>query len=222
MSFENSFNISNLALNGRNVFSNISSIPDLNTEIYMMPYMSFNMFPQIINPTMNMDTFNFSPFGFNSSFNNYFNVQNNNFKNIDWGKLWDASIEMCKQRLMMGITPQKSYNPSDNNDHISKLAPEMQQKTQQLLDYALSQGLSVSITSGYRTEEEQARLYATNPNAAKNSLHTQGKAIDISIKNGTDADYKLLGDYAKSIGMRWGGDFKNPRPERWHFDLGWA
>lgn len=122
---------------------------------------------------------------------------------------------------------KKNFRPFDYNrygesgDKISKLSQTMQEKTMKLLDYAKSQGMEVSITSGYRTESEQAELRRKKPNlAAKKSLHCQGKAIDIKIKNGTDADYKKLGDYAKSLGMRWGGDFKNPCAERWHFDLG--
>lgn len=115
------------------------------------------------------------------------------------------------------------YNSFGTNaEKISQLNPKMQEKTMQLLEYAESRGYKVKIKSGYRTPEEQNYLYRTNPNAAKNSLHCKGKAIDIEIAGGTDADYKMLGDYAKSIGMRWGGDFVNPRPERWHFDLGWS
>ena len=92
----------------------------------------------------------------------------------------------------------------------------------QLLDYAKSKGLNVQITSGYRTQEEQQELLRTRPQfAAKKSAHCAGKAIDIKIAGGTDSDYKMLGDYAKSIGMRWGGDFSKVK-ERWHFDYQWG
>ena len=118
-----------------------------------------------------------------------------------------------------------NYNISDfgsNAQKISQLDPEMQEKTMQLLDYAKSKGLTVQITSGYRTQEEQQELLRTRPQfAAKRSAHCEGKAIDINIVGGTDADYKMLGDYAKSIGMRWGGDFSKVK-ERWHFDYNWA
>ena len=109
-----------------------------------------------------------------------------------------------------------------NAQKISQLNPEMQEKTMQLLDYAKSKGLKVQITSGYRTQEEQQELLRTRPQfAAKRSAHCEGKAIDIKIIGGTDADYKMLGDYAKSIGMRWGGDFSKVK-ERWHFDYQWG
>lgn len=120
------------------------------------------------------------------------------------------------------IRPYDYNSYGKNGEMISKLAPEMQEKTMQLLDYAKSQNLNVSIISGYRTQDEQKHLQKTRPQfAAKNSPHCVGKAIDIKITNGNDDDYKKLGDYAKSIGMRWGGDFKNPAPENWHFDYGW-
>ncbi len=116
------------------------------------------------------------------------------------------------------IRPYDYNKYQSNGDKIKTLTPDMQEKTMQLLDYAKEQGLNVQITSAYRTPEEQRELQRTRGKyAAKNSAHCEGKAIDIKIVNGTDADYKKLGDYAKSIGMRWGGDFSVK--ERWHFDI---
>ena len=144
--------------------------------------------------------------------------------------LYNATIQSYKTQMenflssfnLGGTTELTSNLAKSNADKISKLTPQMQAKVNDLLAYAESQGMKVTITSGYRTQAEQQRLLKTRPRyAAKNSLHCQGKAIDINIANGTDADYKKLGDYAKSIGMRWGGDFSKVR-ERWHFDLGLA
>ena len=144
--------------------------------------------------------------------------------------LYNATIQSYKTQMenflssfnLGGTTELTSNLAKSNADKISKLTPQMQAKVNDLFAYAESQGVKVTITSGYRTQAEQQRLLKTRPRyAAKNSLHCQGKAIDINIANGTDADYKKLGDYAKSIGMRWGGDFSKVR-ERWHFDLGLA
>ena len=144
--------------------------------------------------------------------------------------LYNATIQSYKTQMenflssfnLVGTTELTSNLAKSNADKISKLTPQMQAKVNDLFAYAESQGMKVTITSGYRTQAEQQRLLKTRPRyAAKNSLHCQGKAIDINIANGTDADYKKLGDYAKSIGMRWGGDFSKVR-ERWHFDLGLA
>lgn len=162
-------------------------------------------------------------------------VFNFNFEmpKFDMGMLMDlynATIQSYKTQMenflssfnLGGTTELTSNLAKSNADKISKLTPQMQAKVNDLFAYAESQGMKVTITSGYRTQAEQQRLLKTRPRyAAKNSLHCQGKAIDINIANGTDADYKKLGDYAKSIGMRWGGDFSKVR-ERWHFDLGLA
>lgn len=111
------------------------------------------------------------------------------------------------------------YNKYQSNaDKLKTLDPAMQEKTMQLLDYAKEQGMNVQIASAYRTPEEQRELQRTRGKyAAKNSAHCEGKAIDIKIIGGSDDDYKKLGDYAKSINMRWGGDFR--LKERWHFDI---
>ena len=124
--------------------------------------------------------------------------------------------------VLDNLRPYDYNKYGSNGEKISKLDPTMQQKTMQLLDWAESQGMKVTITSGYRTQAEQNELLRTRPKyAAKNSLHCQGRAIDISIAGGKDSDYKKLADYAKSIGMRWGGDFSKVK-ERWHFDIGRA
>jgi uncharacterized protein YcbK (DUF882 family) len=110
-----------------------------------------------------------------------------------------------------------------NAAKIQKLQPDMQEKTMQLLDYAKTTlGKEITINSGFRTEAEQKHLCETIPHlAVKNSPHCVGKAVDLSISGGTDEDYAKLGAYAKSIGMRWGGDFQNMEKERWHFDYNW-
>ena len=75
------------------------------------------------------------------------------------------------------------------------------------------------LTSGYRSPAEQAALYdrylAGDPNVlyppAKNSYHEYGLAVDVESNKLLE-----LGQYAESIGMRWGGRFGDPV----HFDLG--
>ena len=134
--------------------------------------------------------------------------------------LSDPNINHVPSADILNNARPYDYNKyGKDGDKISKLAPEMQEKTMMLLDYAKSQGMNVSITSGYRTEAEQQELLRKRPKyAAKNSLHCKGRAIDIHIASGKDSDYKKLADYGKSIGMRWGGDFSKVK-ERWHFDI---
>lgn len=115
-------------------------------------------------------------------------------------------------------------NKSNNNDYITELDPVMQNKVKQLEEFAKKEGIPFKITSGYRTREEQIALqkkYAGQKGrvaGADTSKHRFGKAIDISVNSLSQTQRKKLGDYAKSIGMRWGGDFKTYR-EDWHFDI---
>lgn len=151
----------------------------------------------------------------------------NNFRPYDYNKYNIGTLDVSEASSVSSAgSPYSAVSDlsayGTNAQKISQLTPEMQEKTMQLLDFAKANGLKVQITSGYRTQEEQQELLRTRPQfAAKRSAHCEGKAIDIHIVGGTDADYKLLGDFAKSIGMRWGGDFSSVK-ERWHFDYQWA
>ena len=150
-----------------------------------------------------------------SAENNLFNfkIYPNNFK------LFNFDFNFVKDFIKCS-NPNSKYG--SNGNKIKELSPEMQVKTAKLLDYAKTMGMKVTITSGFRTQEQQKRLLRTRAKyAAKNSLHCLGRAIDINIAGGKNSDYRMLANYAKSIGMRWGGDFKKVA-ERWHFDIGRA
>lgn len=115
-----------------------------------------------------------------------------------------------------------------NEDYISELQPKMQEKVRKLEAFARSKGITFRICSGYRTPQKQQSLidkYGTRRAASVNgSPHRSGRAIDIST-NGilTEAQCTMLGKYAESIGMRWGGRWGGPgsstQRERWHFDI---
>ena len=75
------------------------------------------------------------------------------------------------------------------------------------------QGVEVEITCGFRSFEEQTKLYnqvpkVTNAKAGE-SFHNYGLAIDvIFIKNGKrtyDGDWQKLGQIGKQCGLEWGG-----------------
>lgn len=115
-----------------------------------------------------------------------------------------------------------------NEDYISELQPKVQEKVRQLEAFAKSKGIKFEICSGYRTPEKQQSLidkYGRRRAASVDgSPHRSGRAIDINT-NGilTESQCKILGEYAESIGMRWGGRWGGPGSstvrERWHFDL---
>lgn len=116
----------------------------------------------------------------------------------------------------------------------SGLKPELNQLASSLIEKAKEQGINLILTSGYRTSEQQQRLYdqgrltegpvITNAKPGK-SKHEIGEAFDVAVidENGRpswpedNSLWKRIGDIGKSIGLVWGGEFKTP--DRPHFEL---
>jgi peptidoglycan L-alanyl-D-glutamate endopeptidase CwlK len=105
-------------------------------------------------------------------------------------------------------------------------------------------GLPWMLTRTRCTKEEQAALYAqgrTKPGLVVTwtlkSRHIDGEAFDIailadgqptwdpkvSVNDNDDPDYLEAGQIGESIGLEWGGRFKDgkgrPRPDAPHFQL---
>lgn len=145
----------------------------------------------------------------------------------------DKITEIKAQMSADSLNKEKAFDSVGSDIDTSqikrfdKLTPEMQTAVIQLLSYAKENGLNVTVTSSYRSYEEQVNLYNTSrPGyAAKpgSSQHEFGKAIDIKIEGGdsdnkNDPKFKLLGDYWTSLGYNWGGTWSGAN-EPWHFDL---
>lgn len=96
------------------------------------------------------------------------------------------------------------------------------QKVYQLIELAAQDGHLLLVTQGYRSSEEQNKLYAqgrttkgkivTNAKGGQ-SKHNTGQAVDLAfIVNGevvwTESLYKKIGVWAKIVGLKWGGDWK--------------
>ena len=170
-----------------------------------------------------------NPFCFDADTNYSLNNANIDYENpFNFGSLNNLRFEKDYAKEFRQKNEKIAYNNivytkyGSNSDKIKGLSNDMQIKTAMLLDFAKSKGLDVKIISGFRSQAQQNDLVRRKPNlAAKNSLHCLGRAIDINITNGKNSDYRMLANYAKSIGMRWGGDFKKVA-ERWHFDIGRA
>lgn len=106
------------------------------------------------------------------------------------------------------------------------LLPVVYEKVKLLMLYADSIGLPIRVTEGYRSPERQDQLYAQRPKVtnakAWESMHQYRVAFDIVFRvlgyNATDAQWKKVADYGKSIGLSWGGDWQSflDRP---HFEL---
>jgi len=107
----------------------------------------------------------------------------------------------------------------------------------QLVLWAESSGIRLMVYWYHRTEAQQFELYqkgrtlsgriVTNCDGyKKKSLHQRWRAVDLVIigEDGTliweaSARYALLGERWKSLGGKWGGDFKTPPVDLGHFEF---
>ncbi|MDX9820635.1 MAG: M15 family metallopeptidase [Syntrophales bacterium] len=121
---------------------------------------------------------------------------------------------------------------------IDVCIPELQERFAAFAVKMAETGIPFMLTCTKRTQEEQNDLYArgrTKPGAkvtwTRKSKHIEGRAFDIAIlRDGQpvwdmkadvnhDAvpDYEQAGVIGESVGLGWGGRFKNP--DRPHFEL---
>ncbi|WP_411788593.1 M15 family metallopeptidase [Halobacillus rhizosphaerae] len=131
------------------------------------------------------------------------------------------------------IEPQfpDSINEKEQTPMPTMLHPVVQEKKEELIDRSSKQGISIVITDGYRSKEEQDKLYekgrtskgsvVTNVRGG-GSYHNYGLAIDFALKqkNGNivwdmqrdgnhngKADWMEVVSIAKDLGFEWGGDW---------------
>lgn len=126
---------------------------------------------------------------------------------------------------------QKTNNPQAVVPLPNDLYPEVKVRSNQFIEQAAKKGIVVVITNGFRSAEEQNRLYeqgrTTKGNIVTNakggeSFHNYGLAIDFALKtpSGTviwdrkyDGNKNGVPDWtevvkmAKSLGFKWGGDW---------------
>lgn len=110
-----------------------------------------------------------------------------------------------------------------NCERLAKVKPELAEKVLKLLEAAEAEGHLLIVTQGFRSIEEQNRLYAqgrtapgkivTNAKGGQ-SNHNFGKAVDFAfVVNGEiswdEKLYKKIGVWAREVGLKWGGDWKS-------------
>ncbi len=118
---------------------------------------------------------------------------------------------------------------------IKNLHPRLQFMIDELVKRCNLSGLKIGIGECLRTKAEQDALYAkgrtvsgkivTNAKGTTySSMHQWGIAFDFYRNDGkgafnnSDGFFEKVGEIGKSIGLFWGGDFKNP-VDRPHFQL---
>lgn len=117
-----------------------------------------------------------------------------------------------------------------SDKRIAGLHPDVQAAADRLVRQAADRGIDIAITSGFRSSEEQDRLYRQGREEAGNivtnarggqSYHNYGLAIDFALRDGSDirwdmerdgngngrSDWMEVVDLAKKLGFDWGGDW---------------
>jgi len=107
---------------------------------------------------------------------------------------------------------------------LNDLTPDTRVAADSLLAAASAAGIGVIVTHTLRTCDEQNALYAQGRTAPGNkvtnapgckSWHVHGRALDLLVvepggavvHNGHDPRYTKLGEIARTLGFKWGGDF---------------
>jgi len=117
---------------------------------------------------------------------------------------------------------------------LSDLTEDTRKRVEALLQAAAVEGIRTRVVSTLRTCDDQNAIYAkgrTSPGSIISyaqgcrSWHVWGRAADLvvlddngaAVWNGADTRYDRLGEMAREIEMRWGGDFPNFR-DAGHFE----
>lgn len=113
---------------------------------------------------------------------------------------------------------------SKSESLLSGVNPELAARFRGMVQALATKGIRLQVTSGYRSTERQAQLYAqrsSNPNPVAppgTSKHEKGLAVDaVPVDSGSAAVWQTIGAAARASGLIWGGDFK--RPDKVHFEL---
>lgn len=123
---------------------------------------------------------------------------------------------------------------------IQQLDPAVRPYARELVRRAAAQGIEIKVIGGFRTYQEQDKLFCQGRNIpeckglytpepivtnAKGgySNHNFGIAFDIGVFNGTkylpeSSSYVEVGKIGRSLGLEWGGDWTTFK-DRPHFQL---
>lgn len=141
------------------------------------------------------------------------------------------SIFMVICFIVIAVLVYNQFLKKENISMPTALHPVVEERTNQLLQKMADKGITVVITDGFRSVEEQDILYekgrttegsiVTNAKGGE-SLHNFGLAVDFALKtesgeviwdmefdgNGNGlADWMEVVEAAKELGFEWGGDW---------------
>lgn len=114
-----------------------------------------------------------------------------------------------------------------NETRLAQVDAELAEKCRQIIRLAALENFALIVTQGYRSIEEQNRLYRIGRRGKKGekkvtnarggqSKHNFKKAVDFAfvVRGAISWDEKLytnLGRWAHQVGLKWGGDWKSFR-----------
>jgi peptidoglycan L-alanyl-D-glutamate endopeptidase CwlK len=130
------------------------------------------------------------------------------------------------------VVPSRGIEKGVEMRDVKLLHPDLQPKALRLIELAKAKGINIIITQTWRTKEEQDALYAQGRTRSGNivtnvkyphSLHCWGLAFDIAVTingkvNWSAKYYDIVGPIGESLGLEWGGRWKN-FVDRPHFQL---
>lgn len=130
------------------------------------------------------------------------------------------------KRVAEEILPGKEVLKIGNGVNLSSLNRDLKVKLVRLSEKAKELGYTLVVSDGYRTHEQQIAAKRNKPRLAATpgkSPHEYGAGIDIALydRNGNQvniANVPQFTDFAKTIGLSWGNDWKSKK-EPWHFEL---
>ncbi|WP_082238348.1 M15 family metallopeptidase [Salinicoccus sp. YB14-2] len=142
-------------------------------------------------------------------------------------------IQESTQIASTQITSESfSSENSEEKPQPDSLHPEVAEKADILKEKAAEKDITIQLTDGFRTHEEQDALYAqgrTEPgNIVTNarggeSYHNYGLAVDFAVVNDGQimwdtsydgngngkSDWEEVAEIAKDVGFTWGGDWED-------------
>ncbi len=122
---------------------------------------------------------------------------------------------------------------SHNLAKIAAVKSELAAKVSHLIELAAAEGVQLHITDGFRSPEEQNKLYAQGRTTkgkivtykkGGQSRHNLGEAVDVvPIINGQPSwsesfNWSRIGKWAAQVGLDWGGNWKTFK-DRPHLEL---
>lgn len=131
----------------------------------------------------------------------------------------------------MGFNFLRELNIGHSTSLPTELHPVINERSNQLIQQSAAKGIAIIITDGFRSAEDQDRLFEKGRTVAGNivthakggeSYHNFGLAIDFAIKTPSEdviwdmgydgnmngkPDWDEVVEMAKALGFEWGGDW---------------